>query len=287
MASKNGIRTFKDAVAIVTGGASGIGKALAEELAKRGSSVVLADRQIDLAETIAAAIRSAGGRADAVELDVTDYPAVEQVVRDTVARKGRLDYMFNNAGIGIGGNVDHHTIDDWNLIIDINLRGVIHGIHAAYKVMIAQGFGHIVSTASVAGLIATPGMASYGTTKHAVVGLSKSLRVEAAVKGVRVSAFCPGVIRTPILEGGRFGKVLYAMTEEQRAKLPDMFDKMKPMAPDRFAKKALDQVAKNRAIIIVPSWWRLFWWISRLSPSLEIVLAEKSFSDAQKKLGIT
>jgi len=118
--------------------------------------------------------------------------------------------------------------------------------------MVAQGFGHIVSTASMAGLIATPGMASYGTTKHAVVGLSKSLRVEAAGKGVRVSVFCPGVIRTPILEGGKFGKILYSMAEEQRAKLPDMFERMRPMAPGRFAKKALDQVAKNRAIIIVP-----------------------------------
>ncbi|MFZ5564467.1 MAG: SDR family NAD(P)-dependent oxidoreductase [Thermodesulfobacteriota bacterium] len=287
MASKNGIRTFKDAVAIVTGGASGIGKALAEELATRGASVVLADRQVELAETVAAAIRSAGGRAAAAALDVTDYPAMEQLVKDTVAQAGRLDYMFNNAGIGIGGNVDHHTVDDWDLIINVNLRGVVHGMHAAYNVMTAQGFGHIVSTASMAGLMAVPGMASYCATKHAVVGLSKSLRAEAAGKGVRVSAFCPGVIRTPILEGGRFGKILYSMTEEQRAKLPDMFERMRPMAPDRFAKKALDQVAQNRAIIIVPSWWRLFWWMGRVSPSLEIFLAGKSFSDAQKKLGIT
>jgi NADP-dependent 3-hydroxy acid dehydrogenase YdfG len=115
------IRIFNRATAIVTGAASGIGRGLAEELAKRGCEVVLADRQI---------------------------------------RMGRLDYIFNNAGIGIGGNVKNFGIEDWNQMMDVNLRGIINGVQAAHKVMITQGFGHIVNTASLAGLMPSPGTAS-------------------------------------------------------------------------------------------------------------------------------
>jgi len=195
------IRIFDGATAIVTGGASGIGRALAEELAKRGSEVVLADLQIELAEEVATEIHAAGGKAKAVKLNVTDFPAMEQLVQETVERTGRLDYIFNNAGIGIGGTVHHYGIEDWNYIIDVNFRGVINGVQAAYKIMMQQGFGHIINTASIAGIMPSPASVAYAATKHAVVGLSTSLRAEAAQLGIRVSVICPGVIRTPILEG--------------------------------------------------------------------------------------
>jgi NAD(P)-dependent dehydrogenase (short-subunit alcohol dehydrogenase family) len=278
------IRIFDGATAIITGGASGIGRALAEELARRGCEVVLADLQIELAEEVASEIRVSGGKAKAVKIDVTDFPAMEQLVQETVKRTGRLDYIFNNAGIVIGGHVNHYGIEDWNQIVDVNLRGVINGIQASYKIMMAQGFGHIVNTASMAGLMPGPGNVAYTTTKHAVVGLSKSLRAEAAQMGVRVSVICPGVIRTPILEGGgRYGKMLVDIPSEE---LRRMLEKLRPMSPNLFAKKVLNSVAKNRAIIIAPSWWKLFWWIDRLSPSLAVFLAEKSFQKMQKKLGI-
>src|SRR5262245_51085559 len=108
------IRSYDGAVAIVTGGASGIGRALGETLAKSGARVTLADLQIDLARDVAAGIAAAGGRATAIELDVTNFAAVQQVVQETVRTADRLDYMFNNAGIGIGGEVRHYGIDDWN-----------------------------------------------------------------------------------------------------------------------------------------------------------------------------
>jgi len=283
MESNKTIRIFDGATAIVTAGASGIGRALAEELARRGCEVVLADLQIELAEEVASEIRVSGGKAKAVKIDVTDFPAMEQLVQETVKRTGRLDYIFNNAGIVIGGSVNHYGIEDWNQIVDVNLRGVINGIQAAYKIMMAQGFGHIVNTASMAGLMPGPGNVAYTTTKHAVVGLSKSLRAEAAQMGVRVSVLCPGVIRTPILEGGKYGKMLIDIPTEQ---LRRIWERFKPMSPNIFAKKVLNSVAKNKAIIIVPSWWKLFWWIDRLSPSLAVFLAEKSFQKMQKKLGI-
>ncbi len=154
------IRIFDGATAIVTGGASGIGRGLAEELAKRGCEVVLADHQIELTEEVAQEIRVSGGKAEAVKIDVADFPAMDQIVQETVKRTGRLDFIFNNAGIVIGGYVNRYGIEDWNQIIDVNLRGVINGIQATYKVMMEQGFGHIVNTASMAGLMVGPGNVS-------------------------------------------------------------------------------------------------------------------------------
>jgi NAD(P)-dependent dehydrogenase (short-subunit alcohol dehydrogenase family) len=278
------IRTFSGGTAIVTGGASGIGRALAEELAKRGGEVVLVDLQIELAEEVASKIRASGGKAEAAQIDVTDFPAIEQLVQETIKRTGRLDYMFNNAGIVIGGTVDLYSIEDWNQVVDVNLRGVINGIQAAYKRMMGQGFGHIVNTASMAGFMPGPGNIAYTTTKHGVIGLSQSLRAEAAQRGIRVSVVCPGAIRTPILEdGGKYGKMLIDIPLEQQRR---MWEKFKPMPPNIFANKVLNSVAKNKAIIIVPSWWKFFWYINRLSPSLGIFLAQKSFQKMARDLGI-
>ncbi len=275
------IRAFDGAVAIVTGGASGIGRALGEELAKHGCEVVLADLQVELAEEVASNICASGGRARAVKVDVTDFPAMERLVRETSQRTGRLDYIFNNAGIAIGGYVHQYDIEDWNRVLDVNLRGVINGVQAAYKIMIAQGFGHIVNTASMAGLMVSPGVVAYAATKYGVVGLSVSLRAGAASFGIRVSVLCPGVIRTPILEeGGKYGKMLIPIPPEQMRRI---WEKLRPMASNLFAEKALKSVAKNRAIIIVPSRWKVHWWLNRLSPSFSIYLAQKRFEKMQRE----
>ena len=284
MTSNKAIRIFEGATGIVTGGASGIGRALAVGLAKRGCEVVLADLQIELAEEVASEINASGGKAKPVKIDVTDFPAMQHLVQETVQRTGRLDYLFNNAGIVIGGSANLYGIEDWNQVIDVNLRGVINGIQAAYKIMITQGFGHIVNTASMAGLMYGPGNIAYTMTKHSVVALSESLRIEAAQAGVRVSVICPGAVRTPILEaGGKYGKMLIEIPPEQ---MRLMWERVRPMPPDIFAEKVLNAVAKNKAIIIVPSWWKLFWWINRLSPSLAMFLAQKHFQKMRKKLGI-
>ena len=283
MESNKAIRIFKDAVAIITGGASGIGRALAFELARLGAEVVLADMQIEMAQDVAAQIQASGGRARAVELDVTDFPAVERLVRETFEGSGRLDNIFNNAGIAIGCTADQYCIEDWNKIIDINLHGVVNGIQAAYKIMIEQGFGHIVNTASIAGLIPNPANVAYAATKHAIVGLSQSLRIEAAQLGIRVSVFCPGPIRTPILHGGKYGKQLMNLSDEQ---LREIFEKLNPMSPDIFAEKAINAVAKNKAIIILPSFWKLLWWLNRLSPALGMALIQNRFKKMKKELGL-
>jgi len=259
------IRTYQEAVCLITGGASGIGEALGRELARRGARVVLADRREDAAAAVVDGIRTAGGKADAAALDVRDADAFDAVVAGVFAGHGRLDYLFNNAGIGVGGRFEDQTLDDWRYIMDVNVMGVVYGAHAAYPWMIAQGFGHIVNTASMAGQIPTPGLISYGATKHAVVGLTRGLRIEAEEHGVRVSAFCPGVINTPILrKGGEFGRVRGPAGVFE----PDAVDTRRAMEVTAFARRALDEVAKNREIIVLPSMWKAIRWLDRLSEGL-------------------
>ena len=282
MTPKRGLRTFDNAVSIVTGGASGIGLALGKALAARGSQVVLADRQIDLAEDVANRLQQGGARVTAAELDVKDYAAFERLIQQTVEQHGRLDYLFNNAGIGIAGDVQLHELQDWYEMLDVNLRGVIHGIQAVYSIMVDQGFGHIVNTASMAGLMPTPGVTGYSATKHAVVGLSESLRIEGAAAGVRVSVLCPGVIDTPILEdGGKYGRLMVPMPQEFQRR---MWKRLRPMALAPFAKKVLRAVAKNRAIIVIPWHWRVFWWLHRLSPSLALFLGRWHYERLRREL---
>ena len=189
-----------DRVAIVTGGGSGIGEALSQELARRGASVIVADINSADASRVAAQIGRTGGRAEARQVDVSSEDAVRRVVEETAVSHGRLDYLFNNAGIGIGGDARDLTAEHWHQVLGVDLFGVIYGTLAAYPIMTRQGFGHIVNTSSAAGLLPGPFNAPYNTSKHAVVGLSLSLRIEAADLGVNVSVVCPGFVRTNIYQ---------------------------------------------------------------------------------------
>jgi NAD(P)-dependent dehydrogenase (short-subunit alcohol dehydrogenase family) len=252
--------------AFVTGGASGIGAALTTKLVDGGAEVWIADRQIGAAQELAQRLNSGGAKAHAIDLDVRDYPSFERVVAEAVRQSGRIDYLFNNAGIGVGGEVDGYTLDDWNDVFDVNLRGVVHGIQAVYPVMIRQHSGHIVNTASMAGLLPSPGMASYTAAKHAVVAISRVLRAEGERHGVRVSVLCPGAIRTPILSGGEYGR-FKGVSGEQLLKF---WEPMRPMAPEKFAERALRGVFREDLIIVVPAWWKALWYIERLSPALSM-----------------
>jgi NAD(P)-dependent dehydrogenase (short-subunit alcohol dehydrogenase family) len=261
---------FEGRVAIVTGGASGIGAALGRELARNRADVVLADRQRELAEQVAEQIRGNGGRAVARELDVRDLRANVALVDETIARSGHVDYFFANAGIGVGGEMENYVASDWDDVFDVNLRGVAYGIQAVYPHMIRRRSGHIIPTASMAGLVAAAGEGSYTAAKHAVVGLAKSLRVEAATHGVRVSVLCPGAIRTPILTGGKFGRFNFTGLTEER--MLEVWQRLRPMDADTFAKQSLRGVARNEPIIVVPRWWKALWYLERISPSASIAL---------------
>ncbi|MEW6077843.1 MAG: SDR family oxidoreductase [Thermodesulfobacteriota bacterium] len=249
---------FKDKTAIVTGGASGMGEAVCRQLAARGASVIVADIQSEKAEKVAAEIRAAGGMARAAALDVSDREAVFALVENTARESGRLDYMFNNAGMLFVGEVRDMAPAQWEKIVRINTMGVLHGTLAAYNVMIRQGSGHIVNTASMAGLIYQPITVAYVMTKQAVVGLSLSLRIEAAGLGVRVSAVCPGVVKTP----------LYDHSPSERASIPDVMGILPVRAcpAEKAADHILAGVTKNKALILFPLHARMLWLAYRLMP---------------------
>jgi len=248
---------FGGKTAIVTGGASGIGRAVSEQLASRGANVILTDINAGLLEETAKAINDAGGKGRGIQLDVRDFEAVKKVVDDTVEENGRLDYIFNNAGIGIGSVAHEHTHEAWCKVIDTNLNGVINGVAAAYPVMVKQGSGHIVNTASMAGLLPLTCEISYTTSKHGIVGLSGALRIEGALHGVKVSVVCPGFIRTAIYTSGEY----IGLNQE---KLLRLFPK--GTSPEKTAEVILADVERNRAVIIPPRYMRPLWWLQRLAP---------------------
>ena len=271
-------------VAIVTGGGSGIGAALCGQLVDRGAHVVVADIDGQLAEDVAKEVTARGrGSAEPAQIDVRDAAAVQTLVDDTVARHGRLDAMFNNAGIGMGGDIRELTVDHWDRTIDVNLRGVVHGVHAAYPVMAEQGFGHIVNTASSTGLFPTPGLVPYAMTKWGVVGLSLSLRYEAISHGVNVSVVCPGGIDTPILDKGTPDD-LPPVPSAEATDTREVIRKAsggKLYAPDAMARDILRGVARNEAVIVAPANARIMWLAARLSPRLFGRLATAHFRRQQ------
>ena len=262
---------YQNKVAIVTGSASGIGRAIAEELARNGARVIVTDINVEGSQQVAAAIQKSGNHAEAAPLNVTSADAVQALVSSVVAKHGRLDFLFNNAGIGVGGEVRDLSLEHWRRIVDVNLWGVIHGLAAAYPVMVKQGFGHIVNTASLAGLIPSPMATPYATTKMAVVGLSLSLRAEAVALGVKVSAICPGFVQSGIYEAAT---VINIKNEDLVKNIP-----VKIMDARRAAQIILRGVARNKAIITFPFYARLLWRLHRLHAGLLDPIARKAIKD--------
>ncbi len=258
---------FQNKVAIVTGGGMGLGQALCEELAHRGSVVIVADILGDAAKRVTCRLAQSGAKARAVQVDVSKQEDVARLVETTVSEFGRLDYMFNNAAIAIGGDARDVSLEQWNRVLDVNLRGVVYGTLDAYQVMAKQGHGHIVNISSASGLIPQPGNAPYCTCKHGIVGLSLSLRFEGSDLGIKVSAVCPGDMKTSIYEN--MVVMNMKVPREQVVALSRRSHFLIPqMSAQDAAREILRGVSRNQALIVFPAAVRFIWRVYRAFPRL-------------------
>lgn len=233
------MRELSDRVAVVTGAGSGIGRAFALELASSGAHVAVADIDEALAQSTAREVEALGRRAIAVVTDVRKLESVQQLLARTVAELGACHVACNNAGVFHAAPLLDTPIEQWQRVIETNLWGVIHGSRTFGEHFAQQGFGHIVNTASAAGLFPMPGMGSYSTTKFAIVGFSLQLRWELAAAGVGVTVVCPGVVKTGIgkAAGAGLDKV---DVDAMVAKSP---------GPDKLARKVVRAIERNRSLV--------------------------------------
>jgi NAD(P)-dependent dehydrogenase (short-subunit alcohol dehydrogenase family) len=200
------MRDLKGKVAVVTGAASGIGRAMAERFAREGMKLVLADVQERQLAEARDAIARGGTEAIAVPTDVSRWEAVDALARRAFEAFGAAHVVCNNAGIGAGGLTWEMPEADWSWVLGVNLWSVVHGVRAFVPRLIAQGEGHVVNTASIAGLVSAPGMSAYCATKHAVVAISECLHHDLAIaghSGVKVSVVCPAWVKTAISDSDR------------------------------------------------------------------------------------
>lgn len=253
---------FAGKTAVITGGASGIGLALGQTLAERGALVVLADLNRGALE-VASASFPPSQKVRTAWVDVRDPHQVQGLMEGTFRDLGRLDLVVNNAGISVDGEFQDLSLEHWKGVMEVNFWGVLYGCRAAYPLMIRQGGGQIVNTASLAGLIPGGLTSVYSASKHGVVGLSLSLRSEARLYGIRVNALCPGYIQTPI-HGSTPLVTEYLRSEKNRKKAAAM------KVPDAVdcAPAMVRGIERDKGIIFVPNTQRPYWWLHRLNPEL-------------------
>jgi NAD(P)-dependent dehydrogenase (short-subunit alcohol dehydrogenase family) len=269
-----GIKDFRDKVTVITGAGSGIGRATALAFAEKGADLVIVDKEEDRIAEAVRAIEARGARVLAKKVDVSDRTQVEELARFVIAERGRVDILYNNAGIGVGGGFDCTSLEVWKRIFSINFWGVLYGIRAFLPHMVERRYGHIVNTSSLAGLCAIPGMSAYCSTKFAVAGLGESLRAEVRKYGIGVSTICPGIINTRVVADGYMN-----LREESRANKQTVMEFYKKFGwpPERVAKAVLSAVRYNRSVVPVgPETW--FQWFSKR-------LSQKGYEAASELVG--
>ena len=242
---------FSGKTAFVTGGAQGIGFAIAEALAKRGANIMLAD--INEAGLIAAQekLSKLNTQVDHCICDVPTADAVQAGADKTIERFGKVHYVVNNAGVGLGGEVGETPLKDWRWIVDINLMGVVYGCEIFTPLIKSHGEGgHIINTASMAGHVSLGGMGPYHATKFAVVGYSECIRQELALHNIGVSALCPGWVQTEIHLSSKNSPTNAGVTAEPNEQFMEIADLIENgLEPSRLGEWVCDSIAANRAYI--------------------------------------
>jgi NAD(P)-dependent dehydrogenase (short-subunit alcohol dehydrogenase family) len=266
-------------VALVTGAASGIGRETALAFASRGADLAICDLNEEALEAFAREVEGMGRKVIRRRVDVADRADMEQFAAFVHSQVPAVDILMNNAGVGLGGGFLHTSLDDWDWVLGINLKGVIHGCHFFLPPMVERRSGHVINVASAAGLVATETLAAYSTTKFAVVGLSEALRDELSPYGIGVTTICPGIINTPITRNSRMVGPL--ATEQTRSELVAAYEK-RNYGPERVAANILRAVEKNRAVApISPEAWFMYYG-KRCAPGL-IARFARSMSQRERR----
>ena len=260
------MRDFRDKNVVVTGAASGIGKATAELLARRGARLYLCD--LDDTKLKEAAAPLGASVAMARRVDVSKRADVQAFASEVEGAVGAIDVLVNNAGVGLGGNILETSLDDWEWVLGVNLWGVIHGCHFFVPKMAAARRGHVVNIASGLGLLAAPDVIGYSTSKFAVVGLSESMRGELHPYGIGVSTICPGIIDTNIVQTTRYKRD----ADATRERVVSLYKK-RAYPADKVASAVLSAIEHDRAVVPVsPEAWAAY-WLKRYAPSLAGVVS--------------
>ena len=278
------VTTLTGKTALVTGAASGIGRETALAFARRGADLFLCDiDETGLAETERRALEL-GREVLCRRVDVASPEEMGAFAGAVHERAQAVDILVNNAGVGIAGGFLHTSLEDWEWILGINLKGVIHGCHFFAPAMVKRGGGgHIVNVSSMAGYLASETLAAYTTTKFGVLGLSEALRDELARHGIGVTAVCPGIINTPITDNVRMrGPVMDR--PDARPELIEIYQR-RNYGPDRVASNILKAIARNRAVAPISAEARVAYYLTRFAPGLVRWINRKMGERARRQAG--
>jgi len=254
---------------LITGAASGIGRALAIEFAAQGANIIMADIDEEGMKNTAAEVRAKGVKTISIKADVTRPGDLDKLAQTAVEETGGLDILVNNAGIGMVSEMKNTLWEEWEKILAVNLHAPIQLTLRLLPHMIKKGRGHIVNIASMAGLMGIPGMAQYSVTKFGLVGLSEALRTELHSYGIKVTAVCPGIVRTPILQTSR----IKGFDEEMRTPPPGM-----SISPERAARAIVKGVKRNKAKVITSALPKLIYALKIIAPGLVGLAGRKAYS---------
>ncbi|ACY17848.1 SDR family NAD(P)-dependent oxidoreductase [Haliangium ochraceum] len=246
---------------VITGAGSGLGRALALEIARRGGRVVVSDIDEASADETRVLVERAGSKALALRCDVTDAADVDRLSEEATTWLGEVDFVANNAGVALSGPFSELSLDDWKWIVDINLWGVVHGCRSFLPAMKARGRGYVLNVASMAGLVSVPTLAPYNATKAAVVALSESLYGEYQRHGVQVSVLCPTFFATNIANTGRG-----VVNERAKARVAKLMHRSRVQAPE-VALAAVEGALAGDLYILPMSDGRQMWRLQRLMPT--------------------
>ena len=272
------LQRFAGQVVVITGGASGLGRGLATQLARAGAQLIVGDINVAAAQALCDELTRGGHAAAAVSVDVTDAVSVERLVDGAVALHGRIDCMINNAGIAAGGEFQDVSAETLRRVVEIDLLGAAYGTLAAYRHMLRQGGGQIVNVASMLALFPNPLSAAYVAAKHGLGGLTQSVMAEGAAHGVSLTLVCPGYIATNLFKAGTFEGALRSDNVVER--IP-----FRLLDVDTAVRRTLRAIAARRKFAVFPFYARLLWWTHRLSPSLMIALLRLMMWDQRRRYG--